>query len=107
MAVRAAAGPPEALAGTLRRTVAALDPDLALARVGTMSLFARDSIARERVSTLLMSVLALSALALAALGIYGVMSYSVAERRQEWACASRLARRRAICIGSCSREASA
>ena len=81
--VRAASGPPEALASTLRRTVSAVDPDLALARVGTMSVFARDSIARERVSTTLMSALALAALVLAALGIYGVMSYSVAQRRQE------------------------
>ena len=83
VAVRAASGPPEALAGTLRRSVAALDADLALARVGTMSVFARDSIARERVSTTLMSALALLALVLAALGIYGVMSYSVTQRRQE------------------------
>jgi putative ABC transport system permease protein len=83
VAVRASSGPPEALAGTLRRAVAALDPDLALARVGTMSVFARDSIARERVSTTLMSALALAALVLAALGIYGVMSYSVAQRRRE------------------------
>ena len=81
--VRAASGPPEALAGTLRRAVASIDPDLALARVGTMSVFARDSIARERVSTTLMSALALAALILAALGIYGVMSYAVAQRRQE------------------------
>lgn len=81
--LRVAAGAPEALTGTLRRTVAAIDPDLALARIGTMSVFARESIARERVSTMLMSMLALSALTLAALGIYGVMSYSVAERRQE------------------------
>ncbi len=83
VAVRASAGAPDILAGSLRRTVAALDPDLALARVGTMSLFARDSIARERVSATLMTVLALSALVLAVLGIYGVMSYSVSERRQE------------------------
>lgn len=83
IAVRAASGPPDMLASTLRRTVASLDPDLALARVGTMSVFARDSIARERVSTTLMSALALAALVLAALGIYGVMSYSVAQRRQE------------------------
>jgi putative ABC transport system permease protein len=81
--LRAASGPPEALAGTLRRTVAAIDPDLALARVGTMSLFARESVARERLSALLMSALAGLALTLAALGIYGVMSYSVAQRRQE------------------------
>jgi putative ABC transport system permease protein len=83
VAVRAASGPPEALTATLRRTVTSLDPDMALARVGTMSLFARNSIARERVSTTLMSALALAALVLAALGIYGVMSYAVAQRRQE------------------------
>ena len=80
---RAATGSPDTLAGTLRRAVASVDPDLALARVGTMTLFARESIARERVSTLLMSLLAIAALTLAALGIYGVMSSSVAERRQE------------------------
>jgi putative ABC transport system permease protein len=83
VAVRARSGPPEALAPTLRRTVASLDAELPLARVATMSVFARDSIARERVSTTLMSALALAALVLAALGIYGVMSYSVAQRRQE------------------------
>jgi predicted permease len=83
VAVRAAQGPPAALAATLRRTVASLDPDLALARVGTMEVFAQNSIARERLSTTLMTALALSALLLAALGIYGVMSYAVAERRQE------------------------
>jgi putative ABC transport system permease protein len=81
--VRAASGPPEALAPVLRRTVNSLDPDLALAGVTAMTTIARDSIARERVSATLMSALALAALVLAALGIYGVMSYAVAERRQE------------------------
>jgi putative ABC transport system permease protein len=83
VAVRAGAGPPDALAGSLRRAVGSLDADLAVSRIGAMSLFARDSIARERVSTTLLSLLAVAALVLAALGIYGVMSYSVAERRQE------------------------
>jgi putative ABC transport system permease protein len=83
VAVRAASGAPENLAGTLRRTVASLDSDLALARVGTMTVFARNSIARERVSATLMSALGLAALVLAALGIYGVMSYAVAQRRHE------------------------
>jgi putative ABC transport system permease protein len=83
VAVRAASGPPEALAPSLRRVVASIDPDLALARVGTMNVFARNSIARERVSATLMSAMAVAALVLAALGIYGVMSYSVAQRRHE------------------------
>jgi putative ABC transport system permease protein len=83
IAVRAAAGSPESLAPILRRAVASLDPELALSNVGTMELFARDSIARERLSALLMAALAALALALAVLGVYGVMSYSVAMRRQE------------------------
>jgi putative ABC transport system permease protein len=83
IAVRAAAGSPEQLASTLRRTVNALDPELPLADIGTMEVFARNSIARERLSASLMSALAALALALAVLGVYGVMSYSVALRRQE------------------------
>jgi putative ABC transport system permease protein len=67
----------------LRRAVAAIDPDLAVARVGAMSLFARESIARERVSATLMAALALAALVLAALGVYGVMSQAVTQQRQE------------------------
>jgi putative ABC transport system permease protein len=60
-----------------------MDAELALSNVGTMELFARNSIARERLSASLMGTLAALALALAVLGVYGIMSYSVAVRRQE------------------------
>jgi putative ABC transport system permease protein len=60
-----------------------LDPELAVSNVGTMDVFARNSIARERLSASLMGVLAMLALLLAVLGVYGVMSYSVSLRRQE------------------------
>ena len=83
LVVRAAAGNPENLASTLRRVVASLDPELALSQVGTMELFARNSVARERLSALLMAALAALALGLAVLGVYGIMSYSVANRHQE------------------------
>jgi putative ABC transport system permease protein len=83
IAVRAAIGAPEQLTSVLRRTVRALDPELPLANVGTMAVFARESIARERLSASLMAVLAVLALALALIGVYGIMSYSVASRRQE------------------------
>ena len=83
IAVRAAAGSPAQLTSTLRRTVTALDAELPLSNIGTMEVFARESIARERLSASLMTVLASLALALAVLGVYGVMSYSVALRRQE------------------------
>lgn len=83
LTLRAAAGAPETLAPLVRRTVKALDPELALSDVGTMAMFARDSIARERLSAWLMAGLAALALALSVLGVYGVLSYSVALRRQE------------------------
>jgi putative ABC transport system permease protein len=67
----------------LRNVVNTIDPELPLSDIGTMDLFARNSIARERLSASLMGALAVLALALAVLGIYGIMSYSVALRRQE------------------------
>ena len=83
VAVRAATGSPEHLTSTLRRIVSGLDPELPLANIGTMEVFARESIARERLSASLMTVLAALALMLAVLGVYGIMSYSVTLRRQE------------------------
>ena len=83
IAVRAASGPPERLASTLRDAVTSIDSELALSSSGTMEVFARNSIARERLSASLMGALAALALALAVLGVYGVMSYSVQVRRQE------------------------
>jgi putative ABC transport system permease protein len=83
IAVRAAFGRPEALAPVLRQVVGRLDAELALSDIGTMEVFARNSIARERLSASLMGVMAFVALALAILGVYGIMSYSVSLRRQE------------------------
>jgi putative ABC transport system permease protein len=83
IAVRAATGSPEQLTSTLRRIVSGLDPELPLANIGTMEVFARESIARERLSASLMTVLAALALTLAVIGVYGIMSYSVTLRRQE------------------------
>jgi putative ABC transport system permease protein len=83
IALRAAAGAPEMLTSTLRRTVRALDPELALSDIGTMEVFARNSIGRERLSAMLVGLLAALALVLAVVGVYGVMSYSVSLRREE------------------------
>lgn len=81
--VRARHGSPAALAPLLRREIAALDGQLAVARVRTMADSARESVARQRYTTLLVSMLAAAALMLGALGVYGVLSYSVSLRRQE------------------------
>lgn len=74
---------PGAFADTLRREVARLDPDLAVARIGPLSTIAANSIAPHRFGALLLAVFAAAAALLAGIGVYGVMSYSVAQRRHE------------------------
>jgi putative ABC transport system permease protein len=74
---------PGALAGSVRSFIAELDPSLPVAYIATMYDVMHDSVARPRFLTLLLAIFAGVALALAAIGTYGVMSYSVAERRQE------------------------
>ena len=81
--LRARHGAPEGLAPLLRREVARLDGELAVARVRTMAESARESVSRQRYTTMLVTILAAAALMLGALGIYGVLSYSVSLRRQE------------------------
>ena len=76
-------GDPTALTGSVRSIITELDPTLPIANIATMNEVMHDSVARPRFLTLLLAVFATVALALAAIGTYGVMSYSVAERRQE------------------------
>ena len=64
--------------------VKAVDPELPVYGVRTMTELEATSMARRRFALTLMSVFGVSALLLAALGIYGVMAFLVGQRTQEF-----------------------
>lgn len=73
----------EALLPLLRSAIADQSPYVTALRAKTLDTQVADSLANERFHTYVLGLFGISAVLLAMLGIYGILSYSVAARRQE------------------------
>jgi putative ABC transport system permease protein len=76
-------GAPRALASAFKATIARIDPNLAIESIDTMEERISDSVAPRRFSAMTLAAFAGGALLLAAIGLYGLLAFSIAERRHE------------------------
>jgi predicted permease len=82
-AVLLADGEPRALAALVRQEISKLDRELAIESIEPMGAYVDDVVAPQRVSTLLVGAFAAIALLLASVGLYGLLAYTIAQRRRE------------------------
>ena len=74
---------PASLSRQIREAVHAIDPEIPIAEMATLSEIVDSSVTADRFSMLLLSAFGLLALLLASIGIYGVVSWSVLQQTSE------------------------
>jgi predicted permease len=84
LVVRATAGL-ATMPAALRREIAATDPRFIVQRIDALDGIASDTVMERRLAARLAGIFAGLAIVVAGLGLYGVLSFSVAQRRREFA----------------------
>ena len=91
--------PPTTLISAIRDQVRAIDKDVAIFDVKTMDEYVAKATAQPRLDSALLALFAGLALILAMVGIYGVISYGVAQRTNEFGIRMTLGAQRADMLG--------
>ncbi len=74
---------PAALTAAVRKQIESIDRNVPVYNIRPMNQIVADSISQPRFRTVLLGVFSVAAVLLACLGIYGVIAFSVTERRNE------------------------